>query len=302
MNRIILFKDRDFGELFQDSFQYVFRNAKTLLVPLLIYVVPIVAISGVINAYYSQNMMDALMQTIQGGDIENLLDEMVRNNQVMPLWVIPIILVVSMISTGLTGAFIYEHMLVYMHEPDQLESGDYLRDRAFNSLGKLIGTFLVIAGLAFVAIIGVSLVVGLAAALTPVLGVILGIIAVVMLFYAMVPISLTYITQLYEDISPMAALRRVFGLIQGYWWMTFGLQFLMSLILGIVSAPVTASLSLSGAMSLPVLIAGQLLIAAISVLINTPLWVANALQYFNITDQQGPSSYIDDVIDQIGNE
>ncbi|MEL6588598.1 MAG: hypothetical protein AAFQ68_00875 [Bacteroidota bacterium] len=302
MNRIILFKDRDFGELFQDSFQYVFRNAKTLLIPLLIYVVPIVAISGIINAYYSQNMMDTLMQTIQGGDIDNLLEEMVRNNQVMPLWIIPIILVVSMIATGMTGAFIYEHMLVYMQEPDQLEDGDHLRDRAFNSLGKLIGTFLTIAGLTFIAAIGVAIVVGLAAAFTPVLAVILGIIAFFLLCYAMVPISLTYITQLYEDISPIAALRRVFGLIRGYWWMTFGLQFLMSLILGIVSAPVTASLSLSGAMSLPVLIGGQLVIAAVSVLINTPLWVANALQYFNITDQQGPSSYIDDVIDQIGNE
>ncbi len=84
--------------------------------------------------------------------------------------------------------------------------------------------------------------------------------------------------------------------------MTFGLIFVLSIILGLVAMPVTASLSLSGTMGIPALIFGQIVLAAVSTLVNTPVWVGVGLQYFSITDLASPDDYMDEAIDQIGNE
>lgn len=302
MNRINVFKTRDFGDLFQDSFQYVFRNAKSLLLPLLMWVVPLTAISGILNAYHSKDTMDAILEGITGGDMEGIMDELVRNNELIPFWIYPVILVVAVMATGLSGGFIFEHMLIHLHEPDKLEEAEYLRDRAFNSMGRLIGSFLVILAFVFLATIAFAMLVGLAAQVSTTLAGILGFAGFLGLFYAGVPLYMVFIIQLYEDVGPMEAIKRSFKLIRGNWWMTFGLILVLSILLALVAMPVTASLSLSGTMGLPALILGQIVLAAVGTLVNTPLWVAVGLQYFNITDMSSPVDYMDEAIDQIGNE
>ncbi|MFK7920851.1 MAG: hypothetical protein AB8H47_02795 [Bacteroidia bacterium] len=302
MNRINVFKTRDFGDLFQDSFQYIFRNAKSLLLPLLMWVVPLTAISGILNAYHSQDTMDSILEGITGGDMEGILEDLVRNNELIPFWIYPVILVIAVMATGMTGAFIYEHMLVHLHEPEKLEEPEHLRDRAFNSMGRLIGSFLVILAFVFLGVLVFSMLVAFAVQLSPVIASILGFMGFLGLFYAGVPLYLVFIIQLYEDVGPIEAIKRSFKLIRGNWWMTFGLVLVLSILLGLVAAPVTASLSLSGAMGIPALIFGQLVLAAVSTLVNTPVWVAVGLQYFNITDMSSPGDYMEEAIDQIGNE
>ncbi|MEL7534492.1 MAG: hypothetical protein AAFN10_24510 [Bacteroidota bacterium] len=302
MNLINLFRKRDFGDLFQDSFQYVFRNAKSLLLPLVMWVVPLTAISGFLNAYYSQDTMNALLEGLTTGDLDNIFDQLIRSNEAMPFWIFPAIIVIGVMATAMTGAFIYEHMLMHLHEPQKLEEPEYLRDRSFNSLGALVASFLTIMALLVVAAIVFSLVVAFVGQVVPFLAVLMGIAGFIGLIYAGVPLYFVFIIQLHEEVGPVDAIRRAFKLVRGNWWASFGLLFVMSIVLGIMASPVTVSLSLTGAMGMPALILGQILIALVTTLVNVPLWVAVGLQYFNITDLPAPNDYMDDAIDQIGNE
>lgn len=302
MNRINLFRKRDFGDLFQDSFQYVFRNAKSLLLPLVMWVAPLTAISGFLNAYHSQDTMDALLEGILGGDLENVLQEMVVNNQVIPFWIYPAIIVIGVMATALTGAFVYEHMLMHIHEPHQLEEPEYLRDRAFNSLGRLTGSFLTVLALIVAGVLIFSLMIGFTAQSSPAIAAVIGVAGFIGLIYAGLPMYFVFIIQLNEDIGPIEAIRRAFTLIRGNWWFCFGLIVVMSMVVSIVASPVTVSLSLTGAMGMPALILSQIVIALVSTLVNVPIWVAIGLQYFNLTDAPAPDDLMDEAIDQIGNE
>ncbi len=302
MSQINLFRKRDFGDLFQDSFQYVFRNAKSLLLPLVMWVAPLTAISGILNAYFSQDTMTSLVEGFTSGDFENILQDLALSNEALPIWIFPAILVIGVMATSLTGAFIYEHMLTYLHEPQKLEEPEYLRDRAFNSLGGLVASFLTIFALLVVAAFFFSMLVAFTAQASPVMAGFLGFAGVLGLIYAGVTLYFVFIIQLHEEVGPMTAIRRSFQLIRGNWWFSFGLILVMSIVLGIMASPITVSLSFTGAMGTPALVLGQIVIALVSVLVNVPLWVAIGLQYFNITDLPAPNDFLDDAIDQIGNE
>ncbi|MEM6348016.1 MAG: hypothetical protein AAF927_29270 [Bacteroidota bacterium] len=302
MNRINLFRKRDFGDLFQDSFQYVFRNPKSLLLPLVMWVVPLTAISGILNAYFSQDTMTSLIEGFTSGDFDNILQDLALNNESMPIWIFPAIMVIAVMATSLTGAFIYEHMLTYLHEPQKLEEPEYLRDRAFNSLGGLVASFLTMFTLVVVGVFLFTMLVVYVGESSPPMAGFLGFAGFLGLFYAGVTLYFVFFIQLHEEIGPMAAIKRAFQLIRGNWWFSFGLILVMSIVLGIMASPITVSLSFTGAMGTTALVLGQIVIALVSVLVNVPLWVAIGLQYFNITDLPAPNDFLEDAIDQIGNE
>ncbi len=305
MNYLPLFRRRDFGQLFSDSLQYVIQNARSLYKPLLMYVAPVMAIGGIVSGLFSQDMMAVVMDAIKslgsGGDPADFLQQMTAAQATIPWWTTPVALLVSLVGSALHGGIVYQHMIMYGQNPDAVEDAEAVRTGAFDLLGKLVTTVLVIGLFVFLYILGYAIISGIFIAIFAPLGALVAIAGMFFMFFLMVPMSLVMVIVMNEGIGPVEGIRRSFAVIKGQWWKVFGLFFVMYLVVIIISSIVSFPATLAIGMGTTAMVISQIVVAAVGVLLTTPLWVAAGMVYFSSTDVAADDHYIDDTIDQIGN-
>ncbi|WP_088654327.1 hypothetical protein [Geofilum rhodophaeum] len=130
---------------------------------------------------------------------------------------------------GTTGAY----MSLYVQEG----AGNFQRRDVWShflqNLGRMLGVLLLGGALFFAIALVVGVVVGFLAsadALPWYIIVFLVFLFIGLMIYAWVPLSMVHMVVFHEKLSAFQALARVFTLVRGAWWQTFGVLFVLSII------------------------------------------------------------------------
>jgi hypothetical protein len=183
-------------------------------------------------------------------------------------------LLLSTVAYSLMGATVYGYVLSCL----RLESDQDVSPRVvWEQVRRLVPRFLLASVVA-----GVLLILGFMVLLIP------GI-------YLLVPLSLMWIVQAFENQAIGGAISRSISLARGKWWSTFGLMFVLTLLLGILNvvfqlpqllATLSKMMRWSWLASDVFIVACNVVSSAASMLLYTPLFVALLFQYFNLVERK----------------
>lgn len=298
-------RQRDFGDLLQDSIRFVVWNAVPLLKAIVIFVGPLLLLSGIFSVWYFQNMF---------GDINPM--EMLQDPEALQEWAMSLAtqgggpsVGVSLLA-GLVGIaalvvrnIVFNSFIIRYKETQTgaLNIQD-MKDDVLKNFVPFLGLTLlqlviaIIAGIAFAIVAGLLGVATGGGALTIVLMVVL---MILMGVYVFMPLMFSYFVRLYEGPSNVAALRKGYKIMAAYRWPTVGLF----VVLGIISIVISGIISALGIGSLfgggITALIWILISTVISTLIAVVYSTAAAMVYFNVV---GDGDNSEAIIDEIGTD
>ncbi len=248
---------REFGDLITSPLNFFFRNFSGLMAPMLKFAAPIIVV-GMIFLGFAINSL--IKNTAGFGDINSISYNLSY-----------ISISVLLIGFGyvMALAVIYSYASLYQQRGGKFFSEDEVRSLAFSSYLSLIVAqilkALIIAGGFFLFVIGA-------------------------IYFA---IALTYVDFIivHERANPIEAIRKSFSISSGYWWKTFGVLFIVQLILGfsmqIIYIPmiaISASVGFMGgsemAISILAIVLG-IIIFILSVIVYSIPNIATIYLFFN---------------------
>lgn len=181
---------RSFSEVFQASTDFLRQEWRPFLRALLIYAGPFILITAGISIYFQQSLGDVFFSK---EFMENPLRTLGNAFYLMAL--------AGLISNTMLYTVVYSYINVYASKgADNFTQEDVIQGIKDNFLKVLITSI----------VIGVLIMLGFIAFILP------GI-------YLAVPLSLIFITRIYENLSLGEGISRVFKLIRSNWWQTFGI-------------------------------------------------------------------------------
>lgn len=230
--RLIEFQHkRDFSMKMNATFEFVKQNIKSLAQSILLIAGPPALIGGFVMA----NFMGEYMKAIFGGVGQN--PEALTNYFLsVSFWLqILVGLVFGLLSFVATVATVYNYLILYEEKKTNKIEVAEVWARVRDSFWMYFFSSIFFGLLFLLAYILLVIPVVLLATISPWL-VALGFIGIfVGLIYLMFGASLTFVIRAYEKNSFFDALSRSFFLVRGKWWSTFGLVFLLTLIVGAIS-------------------------------------------------------------------
>lgn len=276
---IALLAKRDFGQKINATFEFVGQNFKPLAKALLFIAGPPALLAGAANGLYQSRILKtALTQTST-----NPFDLTMYFS--VDYFVSTILAIVTaLLATGATYSFI---TLYEKEESSQaITPGRVWEDITANLSSIFIASIVAI---------------------------LLTLVASILLFfpgiYVAISISLFILIIFREKLEPIASLRRSHYLIEGKWWSTFGLLFIMGLISGIISLvfqvpnlilTTLSALNLSSGTETSkvfFVISGMISLLG-SALVQSLIAIALAFQYYNLVERKegvGLRSAIDSI-------
>ena len=208
--KIILRKERDFGEVLNATFQFLRQNAGLLVKSLLFIAGPALALGVVINPFSGASGFLFNPTELQALEVEGWGAFFFAR--------IAVGAVLSTFGWALAIAAVNEAVALYRERgPGEVEWEDVWR-RARRSMWKVIGTSLLL-----VLLFGVALVI----VLVPCLGALAYLVGFV---YFGTALSLAFIAQAEEGAGAVASLGRSRALVRDYFWPTFGVVFVSGII------------------------------------------------------------------------
>jgi len=296
--KIILRKTRDFGQKINATFEFIRQNFKSLFTVLLYIAGPVAALYSAFMVLTVNNMTGIFQRMISNPDPEEFLSVEFLSSTGLTL-------LFSVLSYTFIYATVLEYMNVYLEKKGNgpIEVSE-VWDRVKNSIVTIIlaGFFLLFAFI----LLGVAVVVVVSLlAFIPVIN-FLGFLALaIVLIYISITLSLFYVVLVIEK-TPLSNLtdviRRCFFLVKDKWWSTFGLLFVMSLIVafagGMLQMPISFaqffksidSLESEDPMAMmsvyenPLLLAYLGIVQFINVLLQSVTLLALVFQYFNLVE------------------
>ncbi len=262
---------RDFGELIQGSFVFARQEFKGLFSLLLIYAGPFVLMYAISSAYYQYEFQNlALDPTNFMNSYFNNPGEVLREFY-KPLLLLLLFGVISMVMiTGITIGYIKNYV--------DFGRGNFSKDDVWNTAKQHMGAY-----------IGYTFLYSLAVGFGTLFFIIPGI-------YFYVAFSLIYVVRTMEGQGVAETFGRSQRLISGYWWYTFGLYFVMSIIISLISSVlglgqgiISGVQAISGTSSTGLDIAYLVmasLVAFVSYLFYVLLYIAQGLHYFNLIERK----------------
>lgn len=223
MQKIKLLKVRDFGEIFNDTFSFLRQNLWPLVKPSIIIAGPLFFIGGLfygrgIGGYY-KNIFGSIGEDTP--DFEAMESSMVDMFINYGIGYIFIILGYILFITILNSYIILYRKTDY--DPAELTTA-LVWQESKKHLGMVIITAIVTIILLFIGFI-----------LCFVPGIFLS-----------VPLSLLIIMRMEErELSLGEAIRKCFKLVENYWWLTFGMILILSLIYSLVSSTLSLPVTLT---------------------------------------------------------
>lgn len=297
-------RQRDFGDLLQDSIRFVVWNAVPLLKAIVIFVGPLILISGIFSVWYFQEMFGGLnpMELLQNP--ESLQEWALSMSQpgMGPSPGMGLLAGLVGLSVMVVRNIVFNSFIIRYKETQTgaLNIQD-MKDDVFQNFVPFIGLHLLQFGIVVLAAIAFGIVAGLTmAALQGFFGVILIIVLMVLMaVYVFIPLMFSYFIRLYEGPTNIAALRKSYRVMAASRWQTFALF----LVLGLISVVISSIVSLLGVGSIfgggIMALLWVLISTIISTLVAVVFSTAAAMIYFNtVGDHDGGDS----MIDEIGND
>ncbi len=204
MSNFTLRKSRDFGNIIGDSFTYFRLHFKSLGKGLVFFSLPAIILSGILIGSAMGDIF-ALEETNMGPGAEEIMNFGFNFFMGFLLLMFTFVVIIQIV-------FMHIRLIDEGHSNESISVGMLLQDFPRNFFG-LIGLFIVIS---FATTIGL------------VLFIIPGI-------YIATKLSLAPAIYITEDAEFGEALSKSWNLTSDYWWFTFGVSFVMSLITNIVS-------------------------------------------------------------------
>jgi len=274
---------REFGDIFNVTFEFIRENFKGLIIPLLIYVGPLVAIFGVLYGIFITKFMGP--NNLRGG----LMQYNTSNSETdATLYIIAIGILALLVFSLLTGV-INSYIIFYIKKG----KNNFTRADIFNNALKYFFPLLLTNLLTLIFVW-----VGSLLCLLP------GI-------YLAISMSFISFIVMYEKKGVGNALSRTFQISHSKWWWNFLITILFVIIIliivSILATPFIIVHSLYQFGQINPEIADLIYISALSItyslsfLTNTIFYIAIAFQYFSIVEEkEAPDLY--NRIGQIGQD
>ncbi|GAA4375103.1 hypothetical protein [Hymenobacter koreensis] len=308
-------KERDFGQKIEASFDFVRAHFRPLGRALLYIVLPAMLISGILSGLMQAQLMGMLVgwqEMAKSGNSAAVLSTMSDFFSQPEYWGAVIGGLISFVLLTLT---VYGYLVLRLEK----ETSEEVTVREVWQLvrQRFGGAILAFLGLGLVFVVGMM---GLGLVLGILMSIMRNFVTVILfvvglygsIFYFAVTLSLFFIIWMRERQGFFASLRRCFQLIWGKWWSTFGLLFVMGLLLMVVLILVSAVVSLIGLPFISAEIGGDTppinrVISVVSSCIQSVvalglyplLLLAPAFQYFNLVERkEQEGTYL--LVDAIG--
>jgi hypothetical protein len=276
---VTLLAKRDFGQKINATFEFLTQNFKPLAKALLTIAGPPALLTGIIKGVTSINAL----KTISGDEFAEFLKIFQAEN--------PLASLLTLITGIFATCTVYSFITLYEEEGSSVSiTPAKIWERLSSSISTVLGStfiyfIIVILGAICLIIPGIYLGVALA-------------------FYQFIIIR--------ERAGATDSLRRSNQLIRGKWWSTFGLMFVMGIIMGILSLCLQIPVAIIGIFKAVtinsmtdangiLLILGNILSALGSIFFQALVATALAFQYYNLVERtQGEGIRAD--IDSIGSD
>jgi len=217
MEKIILPKVRDLGQIVGDSFLFARENFKLLIRFFILYVVPLLIVAAVLFGFgFKQNSFAADQLTPRFNLFSHLN------------------------GLGSLGYFLYLFVLSFQHlfiteyvilkeKHDSLTIGQVLSQLKAD-IGTIIVTVLLLIVVIMIVVVAGLVVIGIASVLGSVVVFLVAIPLFVLFIYAAFAVSNVLYIRLRENLDMSEALNKCFRLIRGYWWRSFIASLVVSMI------------------------------------------------------------------------
>jgi len=210
-NTPINFKqERDFGDLFNATFGFITQEFKKLATAILYFVVPFLLLSAIAITLYSVKVQE-MMQTVTRGDKPDLSAIFSIIGSVMGY--VGFMMAMSILATTMLFCTVYCYIKLYVQKGTD---------------GFSINDVWIEVTKYFWSVLLASIVVALVAGVGFVLCILPGI-------YIAVALSIIFCIMIFEEKSFSAAFSRSIKLINTNWWGTFGVFFVVTIIIYIIS-------------------------------------------------------------------
>ena len=223
-------KTRDFSQKMSATFEFVRQNFKSMGKAIVFIAGPPVLVASMLMGTFFGDFFNA---SFNASTNPELLQSLFSTTS---FWMQLLLMVVFMIvSTVSTIATINNYLVLYERKQSNKievnEVWEEVRSTFWMYLGTAVQLTIVMVLLYFLIIL---LVVGFGM-ITPALAIFAGIGAFLGFFYVIIGTSLVFIIRGYEKRGFFDSVFRSFRLIQGKWWSTFGLIFILYMIAVVVS-------------------------------------------------------------------
>jgi hypothetical protein len=308
---VLLKKSRDFSDVINATFAFISQEFKCYGKVILYYAGIPILLSAIAGAFFSGTEMSKIFS--QMGTFDSSFEVFSTSYFVKVALVYLLSWFVFVFVSGLTAAY----MQLYTEKGrDGFETSEVWQVFT-TSLGKLMGFYLltflgfmvlgggisfVIASLSMVGSGGIGAVVTIAFAM---------VIFLVLVIYLLVPLSLGFVIIYSEKISFGALFSRMFQLVKGSWWQSFGVLFVLFLIYSLLSSffsfPIIISSMMQGFVSatggdpiggenLTFTMIVVSLIGTLGQFILYPiLLIGVGVQYYNLREQKDNDSLLEKV-------
>lgn len=221
---------RDFSQKMSATFEFVRQNFKPLGKSILVIAgPPVLVVSLLMGSFFG----DFFTASFNAGTNPELFENLFLSTN---FWLqLALMFVFLIVSTVATVASINNYIILYEEKPSNKIEVSEVWDRVRSTFWMYLGTGIALTILLVIAYTLMILLMGLLAALSPFLIFFGALGAICGFIYLVVGTSLVFVIRAYERIGFFDALTRSFKLIQGKWWSTFGLIFVLYMIAVVVS-------------------------------------------------------------------
>lgn len=224
---------RDFSKKMNVTFEFIRQNFKSLGKAILFIAGPPILVASLFMGTFMGEFFTLIQSVSTNPEATDSLQTYVMS---VSFWLQMILMMVFfLVSSVMSIATINNYILLYGEkQTNQIEVGE-VWERVRSTFWMYFATMLLFAFLAIVVYIVMIIPVVLLAAVSPgliILGIFLLFLAV---FYVLFSLSLTFFVRAYEKSGFFEAIARSFKLVQGKWWSTFGLVFILYIVMICIS-------------------------------------------------------------------
>ena len=221
---------RDFSRKMNATFEFIKQNFKPLFKSILFIAGPPALIGSMMMGSFASDFIGLTQSMTKGGGNPEAFSNYFLS---VSFWLQLIVTMIFLLISGVvTMATINCYIMLYGEKKsNQIEVDEVwkrVRGTFWTYLGSMILFFILFTAAYILSIVPAAL-------LGSAVGILLIFVILIGLFYAAVSLTLTFFIQSYEKKNFFAAIARSYRLVRGKWWSTFGLLFLLSLIVYIVS-------------------------------------------------------------------
>jgi hypothetical protein len=233
----------DLGGIFEKTFTLIGKTfVRNLIIALLFLAIPLILMAIAADSFYSS--LSDMQETFQHGQMDNNFDTIMSMLGTLTFFgIATLVLMLGMMFAEIAISIVVSEELNSRSITFKDAIDETFRGKWLYGIGQAL--------LKIVVFVGGVILVGIVVAMLGVVSKALMGLVVVLLLIVLVPLAAYVVLKWYfsltavavDDLTVMESLKESWNLITGYWWRTFGILFLFSLItqfvITIVSLPIT---------------------------------------------------------------